>query len=83
MRDALPGDDLSGSRRRANLTYANCRSRKPLVMYPIGSMAGVAQNIDMRTPRVFVEVDTGDRALLVLHEYRGVRIISLRDYLNS
>ncbi len=26
---------------------------------------------------------TGDRALLALHEYRGVRIISLRDYLNS
>ena len=25
---------------------------------------------------------TGDRALLALHEYRGVRIISLRDYLN-
>lgn len=26
---------------------------------------------------------TGDRALLALREYRGVRIISLRDYLNS
>lgn len=26
---------------------------------------------------------TGDRALLALHEYRGVRIVSLRDYLNS
>ena len=57
MRDALPGDDLSGSRCRANLTYANCRSRKPLVMYPIGSIAGVPPNIDMRTPQVFVELD--------------------------
>jgi putative PIN family toxin of toxin-antitoxin system len=26
---------------------------------------------------------TGDRAFLALHEYRDVRIISLRDYLNS
>jgi predicted nucleic acid-binding protein len=26
---------------------------------------------------------TGDRALLALREYRGVRIISLRDYLSS
>ena len=26
---------------------------------------------------------TGDRALLALREYRGVRIISLRDYLDS
>jgi putative PIN family toxin of toxin-antitoxin system len=26
---------------------------------------------------------TGDQALLALREYRGVRIVSLRDYLNS